>query len=117
VLIVDPKRGVPVIWSGGDLPTTVRRASVTMPPNGILRVRNLEEGDTRGNITPVFSDGAQSSGFGSGPAPPGLGGTEYQMFSRDALGQPTVDLPMDADQVARVRKRDAESTGNQSERP
>jgi hypothetical protein len=117
VLIVDPERGVPVTWSGGDLPTTVRRASVSMPATGILRVRNLEEGETRGSIMPVFSDGSSSSSSGSGPVPPGFGGTEYLMFSRDVAGTPPVDLPIGAELVAHVRKRETPTSTRQIERP
>jgi hypothetical protein len=106
-----------VTWSGGDLPTTVRRASVSIPATGILRVRNLDEGETRGGITPVFSDGSSSSSSGSGPVPPGFGGTEYLMFSRDVAGTPPVDLPIGAELVAHVRKRETPTSTRQIERP
>ncbi len=109
VVIVDPARGVPLIWSGGKLPMTVARASISLPASGIVRVRSLGEAEGRGDLVPVYSDGATSSSLAGGPAPPGLGGTHYLVLERRQSGDvpagPSVDLPAGDALLAYIKSR------------
>ena len=110
VLIVDPAHGVPLDWSGGTLPMTAPRASIDVPANGIIRVFSLGEASGRGDLVPVYSDGAYSSSLASGPAPSGIVGTQYLVLERQQPGGvptgPAVDLPTGERLVAYVKARE-----------
>lgn len=108
ILLEDPARGAPLVWSGGTMPFDAPVAEIAMPPGGVLRVRDFGQAQGRGDLTVVWSDGSRSMGRGMGPSPVELGARGYLAISRDpadATG-PGADLPQGADLVAYVRARE-----------
>lgn len=109
ILLEDPARGVPLVWTGGTMPFDAPVAEVALPRGGVLRVRDFGQAQGRGDLTVVWSDGARSMGLGMGPAPAGLGARSYLAVSRDpadATG-PGTELPQGAALAAYIRTREA----------
>lgn len=82
-VLEDPSAPTTLIWRGSGLPFTQRVAKLTVPPNGVVRVRSVGEAAGRGDLDVRWSDGANYTGSGSGPAPKGLGATLYIALSRN----------------------------------
>ncbi len=108
ILLEDPARGVPLMWSGGTMPFDAPVAEVSLPRGGVLRVRDFGQAQGRGDLTVVWSDGARSIGVGMGPAPAGLGARSYLAISRDpaAATGTGADLPQGAELATYIRQRE-----------
>lgn len=95
-ILEDPSAAAKLSWRGPGLPFTQLHAALSIPVSGVVRVQSLGEAAGRGDLQIRWSDGYQSTGSGSGPAPSNLRATLYLAINRqrDPM-QPSAMLPYD----------------------
>ena len=82
ILLEDASAGSQLAWRGADLPFLRKSITITLPANGVLRLKSLNGLTGRGDVVVEWSDGAPSHGMSGGPAPSGMGASLYVMYNR-----------------------------------
>lgn len=113
IVLEDPTASGDLVWRGVEAPFLGKSATIAVPANGIVRVRNLGMMTGRGDMSVTWSDGAWAGGLSAGPAPPSLGARSYVALLRTGpSGAPAGDLPFDPAALARyVQRREAGGSG------
>ncbi len=88
-------------WRGSDfLPFSGKSAEIEVPPDGIMRVQNLEIISGRVDNIVIWSDGARCTAQGGGPAPKSTGAMQYTAFNRVVGNESSGEEPPFGDQEA-----------------
>ena len=73
ILLEDPS-APPLAWQGADLPLVTRRARLSVPASGVVRVQSVLDLMTNDRVARL-SSGEERNGMRGGPAPAGFSGS------------------------------------------
>lgn len=110
ILLEDTSAPREIVWRGFEGPFSGVSAEIDVPANGVLRVRGFGRMSGRADSVTLWSDGSDTRGGASGPAPAGLNASTYMALERgDRYEAPSTDFPTsdEAALVDYVRKREA----------
>lgn len=100
VILEDPRAPQSLDWQGGTLPFTTPTAALSVPPSGIVRVRDLGPAGGNALLTVLWPDGRFSPGVGGGPGPSGTGAVSYLVVERPEAPYPGVLMMAEPPAVA-----------------
>lgn len=86
ILLEDARSETELDWRGLRMPFFGVSTTVSVPANGVLRVKSFGPLAGRGDIGLVWSDGSTSRGQLSGPGPSELSASAYVIYGRDGAG-------------------------------
>jgi hypothetical protein len=107
ILLEDPTATRELPWRGFEGPFSGVRANVEVPASGVIRLRDFGRMSGRADSVMVWSDGSDTTGGASGPAPAGLNATSYMMFERGDKYDPPSQAPDSVTLINDVRRREA----------
>lgn len=92
ILLEDPASHNELKWSGFSLPFTNKQSEISVPPSGVVRVRDLSA-IAGVPVDEVTADGVSPLNRGGGPAPPGVSAQIYVAFARSRIDNANVAEP------------------------
>jgi hypothetical protein len=99
-VLEDPNAPQQLNWRGIEVPFLGKSATLEVPLNGIVRVRELGDLGGRMDITAQWSDGSQTYSLSGGPAPAATKATAFVAFDRNSTTDSRQAAPPFGDEVA-----------------
>jgi MFS family permease len=100
ILLEDPSTSQQLVWRGIEVPFFGKSTTIAVPPNGIVRIREIGDLGGRMDITAQWSDGSQTYGLSGGPAPTATKATAFVAFDRNSTTSSQQIAPPFGDEVA-----------------